>query len=187
MISIYAHKGGVGVTTVAAALAVCLGETKFSGDPATILADTREFESVCRALGCGPGRPDHDGRFLPVEARGVTVHDMASATLDVEPDIMIGYRGGDVTRLVVTRCCYLAAHLESMGPSEEPATGLIVIVEPGRALSAEDMARFTGIPLAAAIPWDPAIARAIDAGLMCSKMPNSLARPLRSLLQKVTP
>lgn len=38
-ISIYAHKGGVGVTTVTAALAIETAKTRFSGELTTISAE----------------------------------------------------------------------------------------------------------------------------------------------------
>jgi hypothetical protein len=38
------------------------------------------------------------------------------------------------------------------------------------------------VPVAAEVPWDPAIARSVDAGLLVSRLPQSLARPLRQVL-----
>lgn len=82
--------------------------------------------------------------------------------------------------LLVTRPCYLA--LRRAVRCTGLATGVVVVGEPGRALTAVDVERALGVPVVAEVPWDPAIARAVDAGLMVTRLPQSLARPLRSVL-----
>lgn len=187
MISIYAHKGGVGVTTVAAALALVGARTRFSADPVTILAERAEIEDLCAVLGATPPTDGPGGEPLPYEVGPLTLYDLrCGSLLTTPPDFIVGYRGGpDVTRYVVTRPCYLAARAESRTRQyEDRADGLIVITEPGRALSADDMAGATGVPVVAEIPWDPAVARAIDAGLLAARLPASLARPLGAIRPK---
>lgn len=180
-ISIYAHKGGVGVTTVAAALALVEAQRRFSDDTVTILAERAEIEDLCSVLGAP--QPT-DG---PHEVGRLTLYDLrCSSLLTTPPDIIVGYRGGPgVTRYVVTRCCYLAARAESQTRRhEDRADGLIVIVEPGRSLSSATVGQATGVPVVAEIPWDPAVARAMDAGLLAARLPASLARPLGAIRPK---
>ena len=78
--------------------------------------------------------------------------------------------------LMVVRPCYLGIRRASV--HAEFASGVIVIVEPGRALSASDVERALGRPVLAEIPWDPAVARCIDAGLLGSRLPASMSRSL---------
>lgn len=80
-------------------------------------------------------------------------------------------------RILVTRACYLSlrrAASSGLGP-----TGVIVLHEPGRALSADDVAAATRAPVVGEVSMDPAVARAVDAGLLAARMPRSLAAALR--------
>jgi hypothetical protein len=74
--------------------------------------------------------------------------------------------------LLVTRPCYLAlrraAHL-ALRPN-----GIVLVVEPGRALRASDIAAVIGAPVVAELPIDPAVSRALDAGLLLTRRPPSL-------------
>lgn len=81
--------------------------------------------------------------------------------------------------LLVVRPCYLA--LRRVVERAVVPTGVVVVNEPGRALNAGDVARSVGAPVVAEIPYDPAVARAIDAGLLAARMPRSLAGPLEGV------
>jgi len=81
--------------------------------------------------------------------------------------------------LLVTTGCFLALRRAS-GISARP-TGVVLVAEPGRALAGPDVEAAIGAPVLANVPWDPAIARCVDAGLLASRFPNSLARALRHL------
>jgi hypothetical protein len=59
-------------------------------------------------------------------------------------------------------------------------TGVILIDEPGRALSSDDIAASLGVPVVATILADPKIARAIDAGLIVSRLPHACLLELRA-------
>lgn len=79
--------------------------------------------------------------------------------------------------VLVTRPCYLALRrVVANGPRP---TGVVLVTEPGRALTSRDVEHAVGAPVIAEIPWDPAISRAVDAGLLCTRIPRSLAVPLR--------
>lgn len=81
-------------------------------------------------------------------------------------------------RILVTRPCYLALRAAAAGPSP---TSVVLITELGRALGADDVAAVVNAPVQVRVPTDPAIARAVDAGLLTSRLPRPLRR-LESLL-----
>jgi hypothetical protein len=79
--------------------------------------------------------------------------------------------------LLVTRACYLALR-RAMKLDRRP-DGVIVVRENGRALDGSDVQRLLGAPVVARIDVDPAVARLVDAGLLASRPPRGLTRPLR--------
>jgi MinD-like ATPase involved in chromosome partitioning or flagellar assembly len=81
--------------------------------------------------------------------------------------------------LLVTRPCFLA--LRRAAPHRSLASGVVLVNEPGRALTADDVERALGVPVDSELPWDPAVARAVDAGLLASRLPHGLVRALRHL------
>jgi hypothetical protein len=80
--------------------------------------------------------------------------------------------------LLVTRPCYLSLR-RAVAAGLHP-TGIVLIDEPGRALTARDVERSLGAPVVAELQYDPAVARAVDAGLLASRLPRSLAHSLKS-------
>lgn len=75
-------------------------------------------------------------------------------------------------RLMVLRPCYVAlrrAHESAVVPD-----GVILLDEPGRALTATDVERCIGAPVLAEVMVDPSVARAVDAGLLAVRAPRSL-------------
>ena len=78
--------------------------------------------------------------------------------------------------LLIIRPCYLALRRASLLTT--PPHGVIVITEPGRALGVHDVESVVGAPVLAEIPFDPAIARAVDAGLLAGRVPTLLAKHL---------
>jgi MinD-like ATPase involved in chromosome partitioning or flagellar assembly len=80
--------------------------------------------------------------------------------------------------LLVTRPCYLALR-HALRARQRP-TGVLVVREPGRALGRDDIERVVGAPVVAEIEADPAVARAVDAGLLsATRLPRSIERALR--------
>ena len=57
--------------------------------------------------------------------------------------------------------------------------------EPGRSITGREVERVLGVPVLAEVPYDPAIARAVDAGLLLARLPVTLARPLGAVLERV--
>jgi MinD superfamily P-loop ATPase len=80
-------------------------------------------------------------------------------------------------RVLVTRACFLSLR-RAAGGTAAP-TAVVLVDEPGRVLRVGDVQRAIGAPVAARVPWDPAIARAVDAGLLAGRPPRSLLQPLR--------
>ncbi len=78
--------------------------------------------------------------------------------------------------ILVSRACYLAVRRAGRVPAD---TQLVLIDEPGRALRVDDVLMATGASLRCRVAHDPAVARAVDAGLFTTRLPRSL-RPLGS-------
>lgn len=79
--------------------------------------------------------------------------------------------------LLVTRPCYLALR-RAVRCATRPS-GVIVVTEPGRALSQRDIEHSLGVPVEATVSFDPAVARAVDAGLLAVRLPRIASRELR--------
>jgi hypothetical protein len=56
------------------------------------------------------------------------------------------------------------------------------VEEPNRSLGAAEVADVLDRPVLARIPIRPAIARAVDAGVLASRLPDPLARPVARFL-----
>jgi cellulose biosynthesis protein BcsQ len=80
--------------------------------------------------------------------------------------------------LLVLRPCYLALRRAVAAPLRP--SGIVVVTERDRALRASDVEAVVGAPVRADVPWDPAVARAVDAGLLATRVPRALSRALRS-------
>ena len=59
--------------------------------------------------------------------------------------------------------------------------GVVLVAEPGRSLTASDVSRAIGAPVVAEVAVDPAIARAVDAGLLAARLPKSMVKSLQTL------
>lgn len=79
--------------------------------------------------------------------------------------------------LLVTRPCYLS--LRRVVRGETRPTGVVLVTEPGRALSQRDIEHSLGVPVEATVSFDPAVARAVDAGLLATRPPRIISRELR--------
>lgn len=124
-------------------------------------------------LGSGAFSPRPDqarllARLLSADGRMVVV--------DVGLRAQVGVAILDASQrtALVTRSCYLALRAARRGPEPDD---VVLVAEPGRALSAKDVAAAIGSPVGPIVRWDPSISRAVDAGLLVSRLP----RPLREL------
>lgn len=81
--------------------------------------------------------------------------------------------------VLVTRACFLSLRRALAGPLRP--TEVVLVAEPGRSLTRHDVATALGAPVVAVVELDPAVARAVDAGLLASRLPRGLARELRGV------
>ncbi len=81
--------------------------------------------------------------------------------------------------LLVTRPCYLSLR-RAVHAATRP-TGIVLVDEPGRALSQRDVEHALGVAVEATVSLDPAVARAVDAGLLATRLPRVIARELRQV------
>jgi len=107
-----------------------------------------------------------DGRPVVVDA-GV-VDDAASAA--------VAFAARADHSLLVVRPCFLALRRALHAPLRP--TGVVVIVEDGRAIDALDVEEALGVPVRAEVHVTPQVARAVDAGLFAHRLPRSLEREL---------
>jgi MinD-like ATPase involved in chromosome partitioning or flagellar assembly len=127
--------------------------------------------------------PRGDGVLEPARA-GVLAALMAQGVRPVvadcgaRPEGAAAVLAGSAPRsLLVTRPCYLA--LRHAARSVLRPTGVIVVREPGRALDRHDIEQVVGVPVLAEVGTDPAITRAVDAGLLAApRIPRALERAL---------
>ena len=136
--------------------------------------------------------PVVDGlRLLPAGERHpvVDIGALARALADrpgpvvVDAGVLGGRCGADWEppgySLLVVRPCYLALRA-AVGMEHRP-DGAVVVEEPGRALVARDVGDVLGVPVVATVTLDPAVARAVDAGVLCRRVPRSLSDGLGAL------
>lgn len=80
------------------------------------------------------------------------------------------------TSLLVVRPCYLALRRAvALGGRTD---GVVLVSEPGRALGRHDVESVLGAPVVAEVPVEPSLARAVDAGLLATRIPRSLSSVL---------
>jgi MinD-like ATPase involved in chromosome partitioning or flagellar assembly len=89
----------------------------------------------------------------------------------------LGLAAGATTSLLVTRPCYLALRRAVAAPIRPSAA--VLVVEPGRALDRSDVESVLGVPVTAEVAVEPGVARAVDAGLLATRLPRGLQRALR--------
>jgi hypothetical protein len=116
--------------------------------------------------GCGEPPPGLVGTHRPPPTSGGDLR-------------IVRRRASPVRSLLVTRACYLA--IERARHLATP-DAIVLVVEPGRSLRAADIARALGAPVIAEVDFDPAVARAVDAGLLAARLPKSLLRTLRGTI-----
>jgi MinD-like ATPase involved in chromosome partitioning or flagellar assembly len=76
--------------------------------------------------------------------------------------------------LLVVRPCYLALRRAVAAPVRPSA--VVLVTEPERALGRRDIEEVLGVPVAVEVPLDARIARAVDAGLLASRLPRVFDR-----------
>ena len=175
-ISIIGAKGGVGATTVACALALDLARTA-DAVPGEIGIVGYHRDDIAATFGCYTKNADRLSADIEYgNGTMITVCDYGPGSID-----MLERESGPA--YLVTRACYLALRRSAHDPKKmSMIDGVILIEEPGRALSRREVADVLGKPLVATIPFDPSIARMNDAGVMAVRMPGILQKPIHALV-----
>lgn len=200
----WAAKGGSGTTVVTAALALfCptesllvdlagelpivlgLGEPPGHGvadwlqsdAPAAALDDLAvEVGDTTRLIARGTASLDRTSARWAELREWLVAQDnpLVDAGTGVPPAELLG---DGVRSLLVTRACYLS--LRRAVDSRCRPDGIVLVVEPGRQYRPFDVERMIGAPVVATVSQDPAIARAVDVGLLRARPPRTFTRELR--------
>ena len=80
---------------------------------------------------------------------------------------------GATHSFLVTRACFLSLRRAINLPFRP--SGIVLVNESYRSLGGREVADVLGAPIVATVPVDGAIARAVDAGVLASRIPRSLA------------
>jgi len=160
--------GGACTTTVALMLAITADADVIVGDPdelqAVAGASSHQLTPTLLATDTHPGPAPETTVIVD---GGTLTHPRPRTDA---PGLAFG---------VVRGPSYIAAKRLSEHPTKPD--GLILVAEPGRALSIDDLAQATGTPVVASIAVDPSIARAIDAGLILSRIPSAVTTQFKRL------
>ncbi len=206
MIVCWAAKGGSGTTVVACALALGAAPTQpsllvdLSGDCATALglqdptgpgvvdwlasptAGPADFARLAitirdevRLIPRGDAKPPDDQWARLATALSGSTNVIIDAGTGRPPQALLD---AAEQSLLVTRPCFIAIH-RARHLTIRP-TGVVLVDEPGRALTSRDVEHALGVPVVAEVRFDPAVARAVDAGLLIARLPRSLIVSLRS-------
>lgn len=133
------------------------------------------------------------GAGLALLARGSGALDPARAEVlatllaaDVRPVVVdcgtdpqgvaLALAAGATRSILVTRPCFLALRRALTVPLR--ASEVILLTEPGRSLTRGDVEDCLGAPVVTEVSVDPLVARAVDAGLLASRLPRGLAKEL---------
>lgn len=125
---------------------------------------------------------EHDARWATL---GDWLHDWSNqwgcdVTVDVGTRVPPESLAARADRsLLVTRPCYLS--LRRAVRSAIRPTGVILVDEPGRGLGPRDIEHAIGAPVEAVVSVDPSVARAVDAGLLATRLPRVMTRALRAV------
>jgi hypothetical protein len=100
-------------------------------------------------------------------------------TDDVEDRVRRQFIEAATTSLLVTRACFISLRRASALPFRP--TGVVLVEEDGRALRRSDVEDVLGVPVLAAVAVEPAVARAVDSGLLAARLPSPLGKALRDV------
>jgi hypothetical protein len=210
MLSFFAAKGGSGCSVVTAATALLASSltptllVDLNGDQPPLLGlDSENGPGLVEWFAAEMPLPDAlrrievpvtdrlsllpvgSGRLHPNPEQGRTLARLLAAegrtvVIDVgsRSQAAIALLAASDRTVLVTRACYLALRAAQRGPDPDV---VVLVAEPGRALRPSDVAASIGVPVGPVVRWDPAIARAVDAGLLTGRLPRGL-RHLGELL-----
>jgi hypothetical protein len=208
LIACWSAKGGSGTTVVATALALTLARRStagdvllvdLAGDVPAVLGVEPPMEGVSEWLAAGPSVPPDAFDRLAVRA-GPRLRVVAAGSSPMAGDgerlaaalsgpsvtvvdcgvpgaVGLSIAAGAAISLLVTRPCYLALRRAVALPLRP--SGVVLVDDGDRALGRADVEAVLGVPVRAVVRHDPAVARAVDAGLLPERVPRLLERALR--------
>jgi MinD-like ATPase involved in chromosome partitioning or flagellar assembly len=209
-ITVHATKGGQGVTTISAALGILhaqaghrtllidtggdlpailgkpeplsVGLSDYLIDPNFTLDDiTITIREGLDLIPRGAGPINFDTYTYGLVTGGCDRYDTVIMDLGTAPADTWNKHADET--VIVTRPCYLAVRRAIHLPRRP--SHVILVNEPGRALSAHDIEVVLGVPVTATIPVDIETARIIDAGLLTTRLPQHISRALRPIIASV--
>ena len=125
--------------------------------------------------------PGFSGERLAVAiaSLGTTVVDCGQLTADrLGSEAACEVAAGATQSLLVMRPCFLSLRAAIGAPLRPSA--VVLVVDQRRALGRADVEDVLGVPVRAEVPWDAAVARAVDAGLLATALPSPLSKVLRA-------
>ena len=87
--------------------------------------------------------------------------------------------------VIVLRGCYLALRRAVHARALEHTAGVVLLDEPGRSLGASEIADVLALPVLTRVPVKDTIARAVDAGVLTTRLPEPLARAATELVRRI--
>ena len=194
LVACWSAKGGSGTTVVASSLALLLAQrdplgsllVDVAGDvPLALGLAEPTGPGLAGWLAAGPDVPaDGLHRIEAPAEHGLAVLPRGDGPLDpvvvdcgtLQDEVGRSLAAAATRSVLVTRPCFLAlrrALAAPIRPSE-----VVLLAEPGRSLGPADVEDCLGVPVSAAVAVDPAVARAVDAGLLGLRLPRRLSREL---------
>lgn len=140
-----------------------------------------EVGSGLQVIGPGSGELAADqlasrGRELDAATRP-TVVDVGNAS----GKLLTSLAGVASSSLLIVRPCYLGLRRCHELPVEP--TGVVLLREPGRALTHRDVEAVIEVPIVLEIEVDPVVARLVDAGLLGSRVPKALSSAVMEVIR----
>jgi cellulose biosynthesis protein BcsQ len=124
------------------------------------------------------------GAALAVALRDGTAASVVDCGSAVEPAARAVAEVADAA-VVVVRACYLALRRAVRSPVLACTVGAVLVEEPGRSLARREVADVLGTPVLARVPVREQVARAVDAGVLATRLPDVLARPAAEVVARL--
>ena len=131
-----------------------------------------------------PDAPEEAGAALAVVLRDGPWPVVADCGTGRDPAVRACAEVADST-VIVLRPCYLALRRAVHSPLLAHTHGVVVVEEPGRVLGTREITEVLDLPVLARVPLRDDISRAVDAGVITTRLPNVLARPARQLASRI--
>jgi hypothetical protein len=192
IITLSSPKPGSGVTVTAALLALTASATQhitivdLAGDQLAALGVTaisdRQIEVTEQLTvidATTDTTPEQHRQIIERQAKGeLVIVDVGRADHPIHELL-----DTDTRRVWVLRCCYLTVR-RAVAATPRPVE-IILLREPQRSLNQRDIEQAIGLKVTTVIDLDPGIARAVDAGLLATRLPRHAPATLRHLVQPI--